>query len=224
MTSHNPCCSQGRGSEAIATKVKAPLQPQSSPVPISSHPAQGPNVHPAALQWQRKLCCSHSFRVLGCPVTHQRKRDLLEMSQEANFRETAAAAMGQPPCPSGMQNRVQALGTMAAESHLASSAKRGPDHAELCCSFGGLTQHPWCPWPPHHHRSPIHTVLPCSLLGGSCPKQPVQGKDKCSTFPSTPRNLVGKKLQEAARVVNPLQMHFPQPGRPGCRERRRCCW
>lgn len=91
--------------------------------------------------------------------------------------------MGQLPSPSGMQDRVQALGTMAAESHTWHLLQRG---ALIMVSLGVLTQHPWCPWSPHHHRSPLHTVLLCSLLRGTCPKQPVKGKDKCSTFPSTP--------------------------------------
>lgn len=62
---------------------------------------------------------------------------------------------------------------------------------------------------PHHHRSSLHTVLPCSLLGGSCPKHPVQGKDKCSAFPSTSRNLVGKKAARSSKSGKPLANVLP---------------
>lgn len=77
------------------------------------------------------------------------------MPQQVKFGETPAAAMEQLPCPCGMQDKVQALGTMAAESHTRYLLQRGAlILVSFAAAWGSLHSTPGAHVPPittgHH--------------------------------------------------------------------------
>lgn len=126
-------------------------------------------------------------------MTRQRKRDLLEMSQEANFGQTTAAAMEQLPSPSGIQDRVQALGTMAAESHTQHLLQR---RALIMVSFAAAQGSPHSTPVPVARPSPQVTTPHCAPLlsaGWELPQTASPGQRQMLNFLQLPKKLSGKK-------------------------------
>lgn len=94
------------------------------------------------------------------------------------------------------------------ESHLASSAKRGPNHGELCCSLGVPTQHPWCPWPPSPQVITPHCA-PLLSAGWELPQTSSPGQRQMLSFPQHLKKLSGKKAARSSKSGKPLANVLP---------------